>query len=173
MINAVLYDIVANRSLSFNNEVSETVYPERTNPNYRYFVPFEPVGKIDYDPRLYDYKKIETPVNTVHPDYPIYGQWLIEHEYIKRSQADVFISIENARRVANATLIDADLYAMSLGIVIKKLNNELLTADEISILLQSADIHARLMQNYTNEVNLKAAWLANQSINIDSGWQKN
>jgi hypothetical protein len=173
MINAVLYDIVANRPLSFNNEVSETVYPERTNPNYRYFVPFEPVAYNAPDPRLYDYKPNQTPVNTAHPDYPIYGQWLIEHEYIKRSQADVFISIENARRAANATLVDADLYAMSLGIVIKKLNNELLTADEISILLQSADIHARLMQNYTNEVNLKAAWLANQSINIDSGWQKN
>jgi hypothetical protein len=167
MIKAVLYDIVGNFPLSFDNLVSETIYPERTGTNLKYFAPYEPIAKIDYDSRLFDYQKNVTPVNTAHPMYPIYGQWKIEHVYTKRSQADVFQSIENARRVANATLIDADLYAMSLGIVIKKLNNELLTADEISILLQSADIHAKLMQNYTNEANLKAAWLANQSINID------
>jgi len=172
MIKAVLWNIVGNYPLSFNNEVSETEYPERTGSDLKYFVPYQPVALMHYDSRLLDYKKIETPVSIPHPIYPIYWQWLIEHEYLKRSQADVFQSIENARRVANASLIDADLYAMSIGIVIKKMNNELLTADEISILLQSADIHARLMQNYTNEANLKAAWLANQAINIDSGWQK-
>jgi hypothetical protein len=173
MITAVLYNIVGNYPLSFDNEVSETVYPERTRSELRYFIPYEPIVKKNYDSRLLDYKKNETPLSTAHPLYPIYGQWLIEHEYIKRSQTEVFISIENARRVANASLIDNDLYAMALGIVIKKQNNELLTAEEISILLQSADIHARLMQNYTNEANLKAVWLANQPINIDEGWQKN
>ena len=173
MINAVLYDIVANRPLSFNNEVSETVYPERTNPNYKYFVPFEPYTDPNKDQRLYDYQRKETPLNTPHPVYGIYGQWLIEHDYTKRTQAEVFISIENARRVANATLIDHDLYSMSIGIVIKKLNNELLTNDENSVLLNCVSVHNKLIQNYTNEINMKAAWIANQSINIDSGWEKN
>jgi hypothetical protein len=172
MINAVLYDIVANRPLSFNNEVSETVYPERTNPNYKYFVPFEPFADPNKDQRLYDYQRVETPVNIAHPIYTIYNQWLIEHEYTKRTQQEVFISIENARRVANASLIDNDLYSMSIGIVIKKLNNELLTSEENSILLMAVDIHNKLMQNYTNEINMKAAWVANQNINIDAGWKK-
>jgi len=171
--NVVLWNIVGNYPLSFDNEVSETVYPERTGSELKYFIPYEPEAKKNYDSRLLDYKKVETPLSTSHPLYPIYGQWLIAHQYIKRSQTDVFLSIENARCVANASLIDNDLYAMALGITIKKQNNEILTPDEINISLMAVNVHNRLMQNYQNETNLKAAWLANEVINIDSGWEKN
>jgi hypothetical protein len=170
--NVVLYDIVRNLPLSFDNVVSEMVYPEKTNPDFKYFVPYEPYTIRNYDSRLEDYRRIETPVSTAHPTYPIYKSWLIEHEYNKRSQTDVFMSIENARKVANATWLDDDLYAMGLGITIKKLNNELLTPEENSVLLSVVNIHSKLMQNYQNEINLKTAWLANQSINMDEGWEK-
>jgi hypothetical protein len=172
MITAVLYNIGGNFPLSFDNQVSETVYPERTDPDLKYFVPYEPYTVRDYDPRLEIYTKHQTPKSDTHPDYPIYGQWLIEHEYTKRSQDDVFLSIENARRIANATLIDNDLYFMALGVTIKKQNNELLTDEETQISLSIVDIHNKLMQNYTNEANLKTAWLNNQNINIDEGWQE-
>jgi len=170
--NVVLYDIVGNFPLSFDNQVSETVYPEKTAQNLKYFVPYEPEALSNYDSRLLDYQRIETPISTPHPLYAIYGQWLIEHNYIKRSQTDVFISIENARRVANASLIDNDLYSMGIGITIKKLNNESLSDEEEQILLDVVNIHNRLMINYQNEINLKAAWLNNQNINIDAGWEK-
>jgi hypothetical protein len=170
--NVVLYNIVEEFPLSFNNVVSETIYPEKTHPDLKYFVPYEPYEIKNYDQRLEDYKRIKTPVETSHPLYPIYGQWLIEHEYTKRSQTDVFMSIENARRVANATWIDIDLYSMCLGIVVKKINNELLTIEENVILSESVNVHIKLMQNYQNEINLKNAWLDNQNINIDEGWEK-
>jgi hypothetical protein len=173
MITAVLYNIIGNYPLSFDNEVSETVYPERTGSELKYFIPYEPEAKKNYDSRLLDYKKAETPLSTAHPVYTIYGQWLVEHEYIKRSQTEVFLSIENARRVANASLIDNDLYSMALGVAIKKLNNEILTTDEINISLMAVNVHNRLMQNYQNETNLKTAWLANEAINLDEGWEKN
>jgi len=173
MIQAVLYDIINDKPLSFDNMVSEMVYPERTNPDFKYFVSFEPFAEQEYDQRLINFKKTQTPVNEPHPDYPIYWKWLIEYEYLKKPQEEVFFSIENARRVANATLIDNDLYAMGIGIAIKKLKNGLPTEEEEQIMLDIVDIHNRIMQNYQNEIDLKAAWLNNENINIDEGWERN
>jgi hypothetical protein len=172
MIIAVLYDIVKNQPLSYTNEVDPLVLPERTNPDYKYFVPYEPSVKPNYDQRYYDYKMVETPKNISHPIYPLYNQWLIEHKLTKRSNDDIFLSIENARKVANATLIDYDLQAMAIAVIIKRQNNEVLTSEEIQIALDWVSISNKLIQNKQIEANKKAQVLNNQEPDIDAGWER-
>jgi hypothetical protein len=169
---AIEYDIVNNRIISRNVEVLANELPERTNPDYKYFVAYEPSVKPNYDQRYYDYKMVETPKNIAHPVYPLYNQWLIEHNLTKRSNDDIFLSIENARKVANATLIDYDLQAMAIAVIIKRQNNEVLTSEEIQIALDWVSISNKLIQNKQIEANKKAQVLNNQEPDIDAGWER-
>jgi hypothetical protein len=172
MINAVLYDIEKGQPISYTNEVDPLVLPERVNPDYKYFVSYEPFVKPNYDQRYYDYKMIETPTDTIHPEYYLYNKWLIEHVLIKRSNDDIFLSIDNARKIANASLIDFDLQAMAFAIIIKKQNNETLTDEEEQILIDWVIIGNKLLQNKQNELNKKAQVIDGQEPDIDTEWER-
>ena len=171
MIAAILYDIVKGEVLSRNVIVPADSYPVSTDPNYRYFIPYEPYSVPSYDGRYYDFSVRETPENTSHPLYPVYKQWLVEYVLTKRVVSDIFASVENARRVANASLIDFDLQAMSFAIIIKKQNNITLTDEENQILLSWVTIGSKLIQNKQTESNLKAQITLDQEPDIDAGWQ--
>jgi hypothetical protein len=172
MINAILYNIVKDQPLSYINEVDPLVVPEKLNPDYRYFIPYEPYTIPNYDSRYYDYRKVETPSSLTHPSYPLYNQWLVEHILTKRSNNDIFISVENARKVANASLIDFDLQAMTFAIIIKKQNNEILTDEENQILLDWVTVGNRLIQNKQTELNKKTQITNGQEPDIDAGWER-
>jgi hypothetical protein len=172
IIIAILYDLQTNEPMSYDNQVNSSVYPERTGTRYKYFVPYEPIARQYPDQRYYDYSKVETPLSIEHPVYTVYSQWLIEHVYTKRSVSDIVISLENAKRVANATWIDNDLAAMATTIIIKQQNNEELEPFEEQILLDWANIGVKLMQNQQTMLNKKTQILANQEPNLDEGWER-
>lgn len=172
MINAILYDIIKDQPVSYSNLVDPLVLPYRQNPDYKYFVVYEPNVKPNYDQRYYDYKMVETPKSIPHPIYPLYNQWLIEHVLTRRNNEYIFLSIENARKVANASLIDFDLQAMAFAIIIKKQNNETLTSEEDQVLLDWVTVGNKLIQNKQNEANKKAQVLLNQEPDIDTEWER-
>lgn len=173
MITAILYDLAEENVLSRNNQVSETQYPTGLNANYKYFVPYEPSTFPNYDSRYYDYALSETPVEINHPVYPIYKQWLVQHILTKRSNADIFLSIENARRIANKTLIDFDLQVMAEAVIIKKINGVTLTAEENQILLDWTTVGNKLIANKQLEAVKKLQVTNNQEPDIDTGWERN
>jgi len=70
--NAILYDLVNGEVLARNLIVSESSVPVKINSSYEYFIPYEQYTKPDYDQRYYDYTLIETPLEEIHPLYPIY-----------------------------------------------------------------------------------------------------
>ena len=169
---AILYDISTNHILSRDVEVSIQSLPVGINPNYKYFIRYEPFIIPNYDDRYYDLSLKETQTITSHPTYLIYGQWLVEHILTKRSNSDIFISVENARKVANASLIDFDLQAMTFAIIIKKQNNETLTDEENQILLDWVSVGNKLIQNKQNESNIKLQITNGQEPDIDAGWER-
>jgi len=172
MIKAVLYDIAKNSPLSYDNMVSETIYPERTNANYKYFVPYEPIVDPRQDQRYFTYKKVETPKSDAHPLYPLYGQWLIEHVYTRRTNEEIFFHVVNARRLANDSWMDYDLFYIGQGLILKQLNNIVLTPDETTLMLNYVSITNNLIQNLQHEINMKAQIITGQTPNIDEGWIK-
>lgn len=170
--NAVLYDIAEDYPLSYNNQVDSLVIPERMHPNHRYFIPFEPVALVNWDSRYYDYSKRLTPKSDAHPIYPIYGQWLIEHIYTKRSTELILQSLDNAKRLANMSLIDYDLQFIAQGLIYKKLNNIGLSDDEKDFMLNYVSLTNRIVQNMQHANSLKAQILLGQEPNLDEGWEK-
>ncbi len=169
--NAILYDVVNGEVLSRNSVVSETSLPTNINPSYKYFIPYEQFVKPNYDPRYYNYVLIETPTNDNHPSYPIYKSWKIEHSLVKRPNSEIFLSIENARKLVNHKLVDPDLMVIVHAISIKQLNGIQITADENSLLTEYIRIGNKVLNNKNLELSKKALVMAGQEPDIDSGWE--
>jgi len=166
---AILYDTVNNYILSRNVTVSTEFYPQGENPDYKYFIPYEPFTVPNYDDRYYDLSLKETPLNSQHPTYPLYKEWFVEHILTKRSNDNIYISVDNACRLANASLIDFDLQAMAFAIIIKKIE---LTTDELQILSNWVDVGNKLTNNRQLAINMKSQISQGQEPDIDVGWER-
>jgi len=169
--NAILYDIVNGEVLNRDISISETVLPTGINPDYKYFVPYEQYTKPNYDPRYYDYALIETPTIDNHPTYSIYKSWKIEHSLVRKPNNEIFLSIENARKLANHKLVDPDLMIIVHAISIKQLNGIQITTEENNLLTEYIRVGNKVLNNKNLEVSKKALVVLGQEPDIDAGWE--
>jgi hypothetical protein len=172
MIIGKLINILTGDIISHNIEIDEN-NPKDYGSGYTYFITYEPYSIIDYDQRYYDYEKDETPTNEPHPIYTQFKKWLIEHQYIKRSNIDIFQSVDNACRLANYSWRNEDLFFIAQGLIQKQLNNIDLTEDEENIMLDYVNRTNKIIQNNQHSTNLKSQIELEQEPNLDEGWEKN
>jgi hypothetical protein len=170
MIIAVLYDIVKNQPLSYTNEVDPLAYPERVNPDHKYYVPFIPFNCPNYDSRYYIYVENAYPLNTPHPTYTLYGRWVIEYPLEKKPIADIHRAVDNAEMLANITLKDEYLDYLYNSAIIKKVNEIILDTDEEQAILDMAAKCVKIKANRELAINKKTLITNGQEPDIDALW---
>lgn len=175
MITAIIYNTSTGNILSRIAEVDEN-NPSPLHPDLKYFIPYIPYPEPNPDARYYDKQYSETPVNIPHPIYPQFDQWLIEYPLVKRSNEDIFKSIENAERLANATIIKQEnqlsFFANGILLFFKRNAGVQLTPEEEQSILDMSVKCEKIVTNRQIAQAKKDLVLLGQEPDIDALWEK-
>lgn len=151
------------------------------DPDYEWLIENIPFPEPSYDPRIYimvtnlpDLESLSTFQD--HPDYSGIKEYRITYSPEKRSNADIILSIENAEREANSTILSEadhkDQMIFMMASVNKVVSGMSLTEQEQLQLDKLTAVNVKLSKNLSNRNSLVAQLTANQVPNIDSGWEK-
>lgn len=150
---------------------------EGLDPDLEWLVIHVPFAYPDYDSRIFVLNQLEEVTAVAHPDYPSLNQYKITYSTEKRPDADVVTHIENAEIDANENVIGyknkTKLFALAVGVLIRRLDNLQTTPKEQAIL----DIAlANAIKIWKNDASAKAKLQELQDglePDIDAGWEKN
>ena len=141
-----------------------------------WLIKYEPSPVPVYDTRIFKLNKIESITTTPHPVYTWLNQYQITYSTTKLPTSDIEVNIIQAEVQANETLLpntqQLKLIALSVGILFKNLNNNLLTTKEQAIKDKMISVATRIWNNDT-ELKAKLTELSTGlEPNIDAGWEK-
>lgn len=184
MITAVLVRISTGQILNRNAQLDEgTLPPLGLDPDLRYLIPNIPYPEPDYDSRYFILVHNEPNQATIqannfpaHPLYSVMGEFLITYTTEKRTNTDIFLSIDNAMKDANLTIMPQDkqleCISLSQAALIKKVNGMSITELEQQSIDDLTNKCVKLRHNYDWASELK--YLVGQGVtpDIDTGWQR-
>jgi len=150
------------------------------DPNYEWLVCYTPFAEPSYDSRIFIMEEI-TPKDDAllqtaeHPNYPGIKCYPLTYNPIKRPNAEIIVSIENAEKEANNLVfsesIHKDALVFMVGSLDKKVDGQALTTDEQSEIDKLALIKVQFAKNRDCALNKIAQVEAEQTPNISEGWQ--
>lgn len=141
----------------------------------KWLIKFQPFNQPDYDIRLFILKKIEEVTVIPHPDYPLYSQYLITFDTIKRPADDIKAQVDNAERAALGRIFppERQLKTLSLGLAVlfRETANLALTPEEEAIKTQVIEMSDKLWQNHETAKLKKTEVDEGGEPNLDADWQ--
>jgi len=167
--------------------IKEDVYPREDmqpvqglDPDYEWLIKYIPFAEPDYDSRVFIMQTNLPDLTNLdnfptHPSYVGIRAYTIGYEPIKRPDADIIISIENAEKEANNSVfsesIHKDALVFMVGSLDKKVDGQTLTVGEQSEIDKLSLIKVQFAKNRDCALNKIAQVEAGQTPNISEGWQ--
>lgn len=168
--------------------IKEDVYPrldmqpvQGLDPDYEWLVKHIPFAEPPYDSRIYvmatnlpDLEFLED--FEEHPSFTGLREYRITYTPERRSDAEIIISIENAKSEANSLInseaTHKDEFALMMSAVSKKSQGQLLNNEEQSQIDKLELMSVALAKNGDNASNKILQVASGQTPNIDEGWEK-
>ena len=148
---------------------------EGLDPDLEWLLKYEPFAQPDYDSRLFTLVRTEAITTTPHPDYVHLNQYLITFATERRADADIVLAIENAETNANEQLVKyqtrTKIFALALGVLIKRLDNLNTNVQEQAVLNKMLGIAVNV---WKNDATLKAKLqqvIDGEEPEIDAQWE--
>ena len=166
----------------------EGVYPradmtpiEGGDPDYEWLIKYTPYVEPPYDSRIFTMKDI-LPIGEgllTCPEHPLYAglkAYTLTFEPVKRENADIIRSIENAQKEANNLVnneaVHKDEFAFMMTSIYKDAKGQILTIEEQDKIDKLLLMNVALAKNADAAENKIAQVNANVPVNIDEGWEK-
>jgi len=144
------------------------------DPDYKWLITYIPFEAPDFDIRLFSMVTKETITSTPHPDYPIYSQFLVTYETVKKPDEVIAAQVDNAERAALSRVFPAadQLKTLTLGLgVLAKISEKLeLDPDEKKVMADVIALADKVWINSDNAAAKKAEALAGGQPNLDADW---
>jgi len=152
------------------------------DPDYEWLIKNIPFAEPDYDSRVFIMQTNLPDLNFLnefqeHPLYPGIREYKITYNPIKRSNAEIIMSIENAEKDANASIwseaAHKDETIFIISSIRKEAQNIMLTSEEQLHIDKFETITVNLAKNLDTK-NIKVLQVINGEVpNIDEGWERN
>ena len=168
--------------------IKEDVYPRQDmqpvqglDPDYEWLVKYVPFAEPAYDSRVFimqtnlpDLTNLDS--FPAHPSYEGIRAYTIGYEPVKRPDADIIRSIENAEKAANELVFSEAVHKDEMAFMVNSVHKDAkglsLTTDEQDQIDKLALVTVALAKNKdTKEIKI-AQVAAGQVPNIDLGWEK-
>ena len=167
--------------------IKEDVYPradmspvQGLDPDYEWLIKYVPFAEPAYDSRVFIMQTNLPDLSDLdnfqeHPTYAGIRAYTIAYEPVKRPDADIIRSIENAEKEANngvfSEAVHKDAIAFMVNAVHKDAKGQTLTVEEQDQIDRLAIVTVNLAKNRDEALNKIAQVEAAQTPNISEGWQ--
>lgn len=145
------------------------------DPDLQWLAVYQPFMQPDYDPRVFVLVETkEVLPTTPHPVYTNLMQYKITYAVAKKTNTEIESSLVNAEQVANQNVFPIDkqlkLLTLSVAVLFRSVQGISLNAKETAIKNKLMDLAVKIWQNDSMFADKKAALIAGQKVDIDSGW---
>jgi hypothetical protein len=167
--------------------IKQALYPREDmqpvqglDPDYEWLIKHIPYPEPDYDSRIYIMETQLPDLNFLndfqeHPDYSGIREYRITYNPVKRPNADIIISIENAEKQANASIwseaAHKDETLFMINSVRKEATGATLNTEEQSHVDKLSGINVKLAKNRDTATIMINQVNNGQEPNIDEGWE--
>lgn len=150
------------------------IAPIGLDPDLEWLIDYTPYIAPDYDPRVYMLQTEYAPTETPHPTYPLYNQYLITYQTVKRDAEYIKTQAEQKERERLEAEVDYTerdkLILLGLAVLFRSLDGLQLNPKETAIKNRVMSAAVNLWKNDARVQELKAQIDANQEIDMDAGW---
>jgi len=184
IITCVVCRISTGDILNRNYQIDDSnLPPVGVDPDLVLLVPYIPYPVPDYDDRYWllvinepSREAIQANNFPVHPSYPMMGQFLITYTTKRRPNDDIFLSIDNAMKNSNLSVMPVDqqleCISLSQAALIKKVNGMAITEEEQASIDSLINKCVKIRQNYDLAKAYKDMVTQGSTPDIDAGWQE-
>jgi hypothetical protein len=142
------------------------------DPDLKWLIDYIPYGTPLYDSRVYQLQTTEEVTTTPHPDYPIYDQYLITYDTVRRTVDEITSAVINKEREELTHHVDylEKLAMLGLTILFREIDGLTLTPVEESIKDRIIRNGIKIFQNHQRRKQLEQEASQLDPMDIDAGW---
>jgi hypothetical protein len=142
------------------------------DPDLEWLIDYEPFGPPLYDSRVYTLQTTMDAMAEAHPEYPLYNQYLITYDTIRRAVEEVKEHVINRERTELGRHVDyvQKLTVLGLAIIFRQLDGLQLTPTEQAIRNRIMRNAQKLFTNHQRRRQLEQEAEQLQPLDIDAGW---
>ena len=184
LISLIVARISTGQILNRNYQIDDNNLPvQGMEPDLIALVPYIPYPIPDYDSRYYTLIINEPDAATIQanqfPSHPIYTnmpQFLITYDTERRANDEIFISVDNAMKNANISVMppeqQLECISLSQAALIKRVEGMTITSAEQESINNLIEKCVKLRHNFDYAVQLKLLIEQGGTPDIDTGWQR-
>jgi hypothetical protein len=142
------------------------------DPDLEWLIDYEEFAPPLYDGRVYALQTTMDATATPHPDWPLYNQYAITYDTVRRAVDDIKEEIINAERNEFGRHIDfaPKLAILGLAVAFRQMDGLQLSPIEQKVYDRVMANALKIFQNYQRRQQLENEAEQLQPLDIDAGW---